>query len=299
MKFRRYEPAVIFAQKALSSFCWLSGFTACSELLRDRVSAIRIVSYHRTEKLNTHKLERHFRFFASHYLPATWNDLEAQITGTSPWTQPKPGLMIAFDDGGLTNFTVARPLLRRFGFTGIFLISPEWIDTPAEEQPAYASAHRIDAAEQGREAGLAMSWPQIQQLVSEGDKIVSHTYSHHWFSSSDSQEILFKEIATSKSLLEERLNISIDTFGWVGGETEVYQPSAFQLIKEAGYRYVLSTVLGLNHPHTNPFFIRRTALSDGWPLAQVRFWLLPVSDRRYQCKQKLICSRLGISPVLK
>lgn len=299
MILRRYEPAVILAQKALSSFFWLSGLTAVSEILRDNSSAIRIVTYHRTDQIYVNNLETHFRFFAEHYIPATWNDLIGQVSGVSPWTQKKTGIIIAFDDGGLSNFTVARPLLRRYGFTGIFLIPTGWIDVPQEKQQAYAAAHGITVSDHGRDAGLAMSWSQIRQLAEEGDKIVSHTYSHHRFSHSDTPEILFQEILKSKEILENRLAIPIDTFGWVGGETDVYRPAVFQMIQNAGYRYILSTILGLNKPNTNPLLIRRTALSDNWSLAQVRFWLLPVSDRRYRYKEKLICDRLGISPVLE
>jgi peptidoglycan/xylan/chitin deacetylase (PgdA/CDA1 family) len=262
---------------------------------RDRVPAIRIVSYHRTDPRHAGNLEKHFRFFSKYYLPATWNDLTAQISGTCPWTKAKPGIIVAFDDGGLSNFTVARPLLRRFGLTGIFLIPTDWIDTPREKQPEYAKAHRIVVTTRGVEAGLAMNWEQIRQLSLEKDKIVSHTRSHHRFSSLDTPKVLSREIKESKSILEERLHLPIDTFGWVGGESEVYQPAAFKQIQEAGYRYSLSTILGLNRPNTNPFFIRRTAIFDNWSLAQVRFWLLPISDRRYASKEARISRCLGIS----
>lgn len=299
MILRRYEPAVILAQKALSSFFWLSGLTTVSEILYDKSSAIRIVSYHRTDPLYVNNLETHFRFFAEHYIPATWNDLIGHISGVSPWPYKKTGIIIAFDDGGLSNFTVARPLLRCYGFTGLFLIPAAWIDIPREKQQAYAAAHRIEVSNHGRDAGLAMSWSQIRQLVEEGDKIVSHTYSHHRFSPSDTPEILFQEILKSKEILEDRLTIPIDTFGWVGGETDVYRPAVFQMIRDAGYSYILSTILGLNKLNTNPLLIRRTALSDNWSLAQVRFWLLPISDRRYRHKEKLVCDRLGMSPIVE
>lgn len=284
-------------QRTLSTMALLSGGTFLSERFRDHALPpyIRIVSYHATDRIHEANLERHFRFFAERYRPARWSDLTDHLDGTRPWAGPKPGILIAFDDGGVSNFTVARPLLRRYGLTGIFLIPTDWIDLSVGNQPDYADAHKISTAKTEPDRGRGMSWEQIRELAAEGDKIVSHTRSHYRFADGDGEAALRREIVESKAILEDRLGIEIDSFGWVGGESSVYVRKAFEMIRAASYRYVLSTVLGPILAGTDPQMIRRTALNDDWPLSQVRFWLLPPSDRRYRAKEAAIRKQLGLS----
>ncbi|WP_276482248.1 polysaccharide deacetylase family protein [Paraflavitalea pollutisoli] len=68
---------------------------------------------------------------------------------------PEKPVMITFDDNRLEHFTVAAPILRQFGFTGVFFIMTVTIG-----KPGYMTA------------------AQIKQLVGDGHTIGVHTWNH-------------------------------------------------------------------------------------------------------------------------
>lgn len=273
---------------------WLaicSLYTRLQEKRRDKNYGryIRMVSYHATPAASARKLERQFRFFAHNYVPTTWTDLIAVLAGRE-WQHDKPGIIISFDDGNLDNYTVALPLLEKYGLQGIFLIPSDWVLQSELTQYDYAVEHQISITP---ESSRAMDTETIRQLKQQGHKIVCHTATHHRFSTTDTEVILKAEIKDSKDYFEKLLGEPCDTFGWVGGETEVYQKNAYAQIRSAGYDYVISTIPGPNTTHTDPHMIKRTALNPDFSERLVRLLLLSWYDESYLAKEKAIIGQLG------
>lgn len=248
----------------------VTGWFSYMERKREKLYGhyIRIVFYHSTPAESVPNLRKHFAFFAKQYEPAKWDDLVGMISGERPWTKKKPGILISFDDGFSSNFEYARPLLKEFGLTGIFLVPPGLIDKHHTNQ-------EILLAKTPEKNQVVMTWEQIKVLMSENHQIAAHTYSHHHFRIEDSPAVLHHEITECKKVLETRLAHSVTTFSFAFGSDDVYQATAYQEIRAAGYQYVLTTLSGVNQFGTNPFLLRRTGLVTDMSIARLRLNLLP------------------------
>ena len=224
----------------------------------------------------------------------TWSDVRFVIDG-GVWPHKKPGIIFSFDDGAITNYTIAAPLLKEYGFQAIFLIVPDWVDCQIEEQTQYAKEHSISSpADYLESPRKAMSWEQVANLSKQGHAIASHTRTHHRFTSQDSPRRIKDEVERSRMIFTERIGITPEIFSWVGGEISVYQPAVYKAVLEAGYNYTLSTCAMPLQAGVHPHLVGRTALASSFPVSLVRLVLLPSYDGKYAIKDSKIRSRFGI-----
>lgn len=95
---------------------------------------------------------------------------------------PKPIVVFTFDDGGLQDYTVMKPLFDEFGYKPTTYIVPNFV---------------------GKTIGTVeyMSKAQITELYNDGWEIASHTMNHLAMGSS-SAEVIEYEMAESKRVLE-------------------------------------------------------------------------------------------------
>ncbi len=279
----------------MANLAYWSGLTPILEGIRDWQYGryIRMVSYHDTPPQEQPHLESHFRFFRDRYHPATWQDVAALCQGGS-WDHAKPGIVFSFDDGAMSNYTTAAPLLREYGFHGIFLIPTDWTNSPDDEQAAYALAHGISPGSCIASPRRAMSWDELRELAMQGHIIASHTRSHRRFSASDTRDTIEYEVDGSRALLEAQLGQPPEVFSWVGGEASVYQPAVHQAVLDAGYAYTLTTIAGPLRTGMHPHKIGRTALGSGSSLTLVRLMLLSPYDRKYNNKGRIVYSQAQI-----
>lgn len=177
----------------------------------------------------------------------------------------KPGIMITFDDGKKSNYSVARHLLNEYGFTGYFFISPDLV---------------------GNEN--YMNWEEIIQLRSEGHIIGSHTCTHHRFVNSDTNDVVTYEIYESKKKIQGRIDIPVDIFCWCGGEEDHYTRDAARAIKEAGYKYSFMTNSFPVTSDTDRFHIQRSNIEDDWQLSLIKFQLSGIIDMKMKAKRKRV-----------
>lgn len=79
-------------------------------------------------------------------------------------------VVFSFDDGGVSFYTKAAPILEKYGFKGVFFISTKYIDTPG-----------------------FLSREQLVALASRGHAIGSHSHSHpHNFTKLTLDEVQFE-----------------------------------------------------------------------------------------------------------
>ena len=98
---------------------------------------------------------------------------------------PERSVLLTFDDGTATLWTVAFPLLRKYGFRAVSFIIPGCIPEQAPETPTFldykkkrATIHALLARERG-DFPLC-SWQEIQEMHrSEVIDFQSHTLHHH------------------------------------------------------------------------------------------------------------------------
>jgi peptidoglycan/xylan/chitin deacetylase (PgdA/CDA1 family) len=176
---------------------------------------------------------------------------------------PGRTFIITFDDGYEDNFTLALPLLQRYGFTAtVFVVagqvgrSSAWDDTPAP----------------------MMTWDQIRAMKAAGITIGSHSVSHPHLSQLSIEQAR-REIEDSKDMLEQNLGSEVTTFCYPYGD---WLPTMCQAVRSAGYALATDDVGRREH--------RRYALARVDP----RFWPPPFTPLVRSHRWYFLLGRTGI-----
>jgi peptidoglycan/xylan/chitin deacetylase (PgdA/CDA1 family) len=246
----------------------------------------RALNYHDVPAPLADAFEAQLRLFAKHFVnvgPAELRALHADA-----WPHPKPGLLLTFDDGFRSHADVVAPLLEKYGFTGWFNVPVGFVETPPEEQRAFARANRIDPCEWlGADPRIALSWRDLLRLDGRHE-ICCHTWNHRRLSAELGPQELQREIVDSKRRLEEGLGHEVRAFTWVGGEEWAYSRAAADAIRAAGYEIAFMTNNAVFRPHGELLQIQRTNVEASFDPRFVRFCLSGFYDSLYTAKRRRV-----------
>lgn len=133
---------------------------------------------------------------------------------------PAKSAVITLDDGWLTGYTTAWPLLKKFNYPFTMFIYTDYVKGGPKA------------------GGQSMSWDQLAEMRDAGVDIASHTVSHTGLNARKGKteeqyrEWLKSEIAGSKQLIEEKLGIRVKTIAYPYG---LHNDIVREVVKEAGY----------------------------------------------------------------
>lgn len=119
---------------------------------------------------------------------------------------------ITFDDGHISQFVNAVPILNRLGEEATFFITAGWT---------------------GKRSGY-MNWNQLRELRACGYEVQSHGWSHTLLTQCSPPK-LKHELVGSKNQLEDRLGSSVDAISMPGGR---WSPQVLSACAAAGYTRV-------------------------------------------------------------
>ncbi len=238
-------------------------------IYRDRF--VRAISYHETPREMAHKLEQHMRYYRRHFRPIMRPEFDAVLAGGG--AEGRPGLLISFDDGSISNYEVAAPLLENYGFRGWFFVCSGLIGSHEHA---------------GHQAENYMSWAQIRELQQRGHIVGSHTSTHMRLSEGVGADDLESEVRGSKIRLEAELGSEVDSFCWVGGEENSHCPAAAQSVRDSGYRYAFTTSSAPLDRHTDPLMIQRTNVDISHSMARLRLALSGAGDIWFRGRRRRI-----------
>lgn len=160
-------------------------------------------------------------------------DLESLVERNEPLPENRT-VIFSFDDGYEDNFTTAFPILKEFGYTGMFYLTSDFIGTER--------MFELDIEESGRvEHNRIMNWEQASQLVHDGMEIGSHTMNHVILTKTPGDKAR-SEIEESKKVLENKLGIEITSFCYPGG---FFDNSHENMLHKAGYRSACTADMGI------------------------------------------------------
>jgi len=123
---------------------------------------------------------------------------------------------ITFDDGHISNFTLAAPLLQARGLSATFFIAAGWT---------------------GTRAGF-MGWNELQSLHQSGHTIGAHGLTHKLLTHCNERE-LQSELRDARLLLEDKLGTPITTLSLPGGR---YNRRVLQACEEFGYTHIYTSI---------------------------------------------------------
>lgn len=156
-------------------------------------------------------------------------------------SDPSKGVTLTFDDGCETDLITAAPILKELGFQATFYITVAFL---------------------GRRG--FMSRQQLRELAETGAEIGCHSMTHPYLTDLP-DGALQNEIAGAKKELEDVVGRSVDHFSCPGGR---WDERVVQAARQAGYASVATSQIGLNSPQTDPFALRRVAVTQGVSLGE-------------------------------
>jgi len=134
---------------------------------------------------------------------------------------PDRPAIISFDDGWDNQFVYGYPLLLKYGFGATFFVVTNYLDRPN-----------------------FMTIEQLKTMIANGMAIGAHTRSHPALAGIGNPHKQWDEIAGSKSFLEERLGVAIDTFAYPYGS---YNAAVEAMVKAAGFRTARTVNFGTHY----------------------------------------------------
>ena len=163
------------------------------------------------------EFEQHLQLIQKQGLtPISFDQLTIHLRTGLPL--PEKPIMLTFDDGYGGHYEYVYPLLKKYGYPGVFSI--------------YTSKVGVNS---GR---THVSWEQLQEMAANPlITIASHTVTHPPDLRVLSDDKLKMEVFESKQILESKLGIPIRYFTYPAGK---YDERVAQLIKQAGYQAALT-----------------------------------------------------------
>jgi len=141
---------------------------------------------------------------------------------------------ITIDDGDVSIYSEALPLLIEFGMTATVFLATGLVGSPG-----------------------FMDWGQIRECRREGISFQSHSHTHPRFDLISEEEIR-EEMRYSKAVLEDALGERDEGFAIPGGAGNLY--SIARIAHEIGYSYVATSEWGYNRSKTSPYRLERISV---------------------------------------
>jgi peptidoglycan/xylan/chitin deacetylase (PgdA/CDA1 family) len=120
--------------------------------------------------------------------------------------------------------------------------------------------------------GWMMSWVQIREMRDAGVSIGCHTVTHPVLSRL-APDAVEREVAESKSVIENRLGSSVEDFAFPFGKARDCGTIGAKLLSDLGLRTAMTTILGINQPGTDKFRLRRMVQGDEPSIAMFAYRL--------------------------
>ena len=137
----------------------------------------------------------------------------------------KFSVLLTFDDGHVSNWTVAVPRLVARNMTATF----------------YVISERVDHDKQHLNAA------QLREMVELGMTIGSHTHRHRWLTELSNEEVRY-ELETSKKILEDIVQKPVVDFALPGGH---FNRRILEIAAEVGYETTATCEVGVVRPGTD------------------------------------------------
>lgn len=265
-------------------------YAAFQEYRPDRVPALLYHQLISKEKVDRGELVNHERVYVTYdssfadqmgylhqqgYTTITLDELVAFQEGKRPL--PARPIVLTFDDGFMSNYLYAFPILKRYGMKATIFVTPD-----RESQNFKKYAH-IDAP---------LSSEQIREMSEHGISIESHGMTHRYLTEL-SPEVTRWELEESKKVLE---TITQKPVRFLAVPSGAYNRLVRRLARECGYEAVFCMLKGTNNKGSDRYALRRLVVARDVSLNDFRNLLSPapaIRLRLMSCAQNILLHVLG------
>ena len=252
------------------------------ELTSKSIPRLRVLMYHDINPSDMKSLATHLL-----WLKESWDFLSPfQFEQVMQGHQRllRNSLLLTFDDGFLSNLTVAVTILNPLRIKAIFFVIPDFIDKIEQDQSRKFIVERLRVDLESRaplDHFKNMSWSDLSQLLENGHVIGAHSMSHESLGDGTPHNILGREIIEAADRLESKLGTQIRHFAFPFGNFNSLSKQAFE-VAMSRYRFIYSGIRGDNIPGSALRMIRRDALKPTDKRSLVGALLLGGADFRYR-----------------
>ena len=178
------------------------------------------------------------------YQTVTVAEIAAALRGEG--VLPSRPIAITFDDGWSEQYSVAFPLLQKYGMKATFYIPS-----------SYPTGERY------------ITWEQLEELRDAGMEIGSHTRKHVNLTAISAEDASY-EISGSKSALEAKLDITVESISYPYG---LYSGNTVALAQQAGYRAAVALNASPKQSLSNLYALRRFEIHGAHTLTDLIAYL--------------------------
>jgi peptidoglycan/xylan/chitin deacetylase (PgdA/CDA1 family) len=149
-------------------------------------------------------------------------------------------VLLTFDDGYENNYTIAYPVMRRYGFVGTMFMITGW----AGSKPF-------------------ISWDEAARLQRAGWDMMPHTVTHPQLPLL-SEEQQLKEIVGSKKAIERHLGTKADVLAYPYGHRS---QTTYRIVRGNGFAYAFTFDDGMTTSEQDPYLLKRIIVTGKESLA--------------------------------
>jgi len=241
-----------------------------NRLFRKR-GGLRVLIYHDINLLDIPAFERQIKWLSSHYTFVSPTEFKEIIEKKLILNCNK--ILITFDDGFYSGYLAAKNVLKKYDLKAIFFIISDFAKIENSSLARKFISENIIPGKpinQISKDSHNLTLDDINQLISDGHTIGSHTKSHARLSSIKESKLLEEEIISSADEMEKILGTQINDFAYTFGDINSFSLSALNLSKRR-FQYIYTGLRGCNTNFFEPLCICREAVSPSDPN-----WLLGV-----------------------
>lgn len=252
---------------------------------------MRVLAYHQVNDVL--QFERQVCYLKRHYNILSYKDFKQ--LGNQDSHISKNDLIITFDDGDISNYKNAFPILKKHGISAILFVitdlinssKPFWWDEmeyhlgkeegnkkvwevktlPNSEREFFLDKLRNSTSRPPLKS-LQLTTSQLREMDDSGILIGNHSHTHPMFDKCTSKE-LEVEMKRSNTILSY-FDFSPEYFAYPNGN---YSKEAEEQLKRNGVKYAFLFDHRINKGIINPLRISRLIVNDTTPLWKFRFIL--------------------------
>lgn len=188
-----------------------------------------------------------------------------ELQALAEW--PEKAVVLTLDDGHVSNFTLALPILQKYGFKAEFFITTGWIGTP-----------------------YFMNEEQIRCLHQAGMGIGSHGVTHRFLSDLPEADVK-AELNDSKQVLDACIGLPIVSMSYPGGRMDQRTQAIAQV---SGYRSICSSVPRFHQQASEQTLIHRFPVTADVTLARFESLLHSRGLNALRFRHSLLATTKGL-----
>ncbi len=204
------------------------------------------------------KFEEQIKYLSENgYKSISLDEYTNSVRNKKPF--PPKSIIITFDDGYLSNYLYAYPILKKYGFTAVIFVT---LDPCSEVFDPY------------REFDAPLTLSQMKEMSDSGViSIQSHGVTHRPLEGLSNEEIE-KELLESKIELEKITKKPVNFLALAGA---IYDKRPRVIAKQLGYDGVFTGYKGTNSLTTDPYCLRRMVVERDFTLRDFKSILSPLA----------------------